>query len=61
MALKIDYVFRETGTNLRRNVTLALASVITVAVSLSLVGLALLVQRGVDQATQRWQDRLLVG
>lgn len=56
MAVKIDYLLRETGTNLRRNFTLAIASVVTVAVSLSLLGLALVVQKGVDQATQRWQD-----
>jgi cell division protein FtsX len=35
MALKLDYVVRETGRNLRRNLTLTLASVLTVAVSLS--------------------------
>ena len=40
MALKVDYVIRETGRNLRRNLTLTLASVLTVAVSLSLLGVA---------------------
>ena len=44
MALKLDYVVRETGRNLRRNLTLTLASVLTVAVSLSLLGVALLVR-----------------
>jgi cell division transport system permease protein len=55
MALKVDYVLRETGTNLRRNFTLTLASIVTVAVSLALVGASLLVRQGVQNATARWQ------
>ncbi len=47
---------RETLRNLRRNLTLTLASILTVAVSLSLLGIALLLQRGVSNATDRWQD-----
>jgi len=46
---------RETGANLRRNPTLTLASVLTIAVSLSLVGASLLLGDGVRNATQRWQ------
>ena len=38
MSLKIDYVARETAGNLFRNFTITLASVVTVAVSLALVG-----------------------
>ena len=38
MALKLDYMVRETGTNLFRNLSLTIASILTVAVSLSLVG-----------------------
>ncbi|MGI9623108.1 MAG: cell division protein FtsX [Acidimicrobiales bacterium] len=56
MALKFDYVVRETGRNLRRNLTLTVASVLTVAVSLSLLGVALLLQKGVANATDRWED-----
>ncbi len=55
MALKIDYVVRETGRNLRRNVTLTVASIVTVAVSLALFGVALLLRQGVDNATKRWE------
>ena len=55
MALKLDYVVRETGRNLRRNVTLTLASVVTVAVSLALLGVALLLRQGVENATKRWE------
>lgn len=55
MALKVDYVAREVGSNLRRNITLTLASILTVFVSLSLVGVAFLTRQGVQNATQRWQ------
>lgn len=55
MALKLDYVVRETGTNLFRNISLTLATVLTVAVSLTLVGSALLVSGAVDNATARWE------
>jgi cell division transport system permease protein len=56
MALKFDYVIRETGRNLRRNLTLTVASVLTVFVSLALLGVALLLQKGVSNATDRWED-----
>ncbi|MDH3754793.1 MAG: ABC transporter permease [Acidimicrobiia bacterium] len=55
MAIKLDYVVRETGSNLRRNITLTLASIVTVMVSLALFGVALLLRQGVDNATQRWE------
>jgi cell division transport system permease protein len=55
MALKVDYVFKETGTNLRRNITLTLATTVTVAVSLVLVGGALLIRQGVSNATLKWK------
>ena len=55
MALKVDYVVRETAINLRRNFTLTLASFLTVAVSLSLVGAAWLLRQGVQNATIQWK------
>lgn len=55
MAFKVDYFVRETGTNLRRNLTLTLASLITVAVSLALFGVALWLRGAVDNASARWQ------
>lgn len=56
MALKLDYVVKETGRNLRRNLTLTIATVLTVAVSLALLGIALLLQQSVNNATDRWDD-----
>ena len=55
MPMKLDYVVRETGSNLGRNFTITLASVMTVAVSLALVGASLMLRTGVENATQRWQ------
>lgn len=55
MALKLDYIVRETGTNLFRNLSLTIASILTVAVSLSLVGGSVLLRQSVDNATQQWQ------
>ena len=56
MALKLDYVVRETTSNLRRNVTLTFAAIMTVGVSLALFGSALLLQAGVDNVSARWED-----
>ena len=56
MALKLDYAAREVVTNLKRNLLLTTASMLTVAVSLSIVGVALFLRYGVDNATQRWQN-----
>lgn len=55
MALKLTYAVRETGSNLRRNLTLTLAAFVTVTVSLALSGSALLLRKGVDNATARWR------
>ena len=54
MALRVDYLVRETTTNLRRNLTLSLASMVTVAVSLALVGSAFVVRAAVQHSTARW-------
>src|SRR5204863_148321 len=35
MALKVDYVVRETGTNLKRNLTLSFATMVTIAIALT--------------------------
>ncbi|MDQ3980807.1 MAG: permease-like cell division protein FtsX [Actinomycetota bacterium] len=58
MAIKVDYVTRETITNLRRNLSMASAALLTVAVSLTLVGGALLVKRGVERATIQWRGNV---
>ncbi|MGH2628862.1 MAG: permease-like cell division protein FtsX [Anaerolineales bacterium] len=55
MAISVDYVMRETAGNLRRNLLMTTAAILTVAVSLSLVGGALLLKQGVARATLQWR------
>jgi len=55
VALKVSYTAREVGINLSRNVLLTLATTLTVAVSLTLVGTAFLMSRGVEDAQQQFQ------
>ncbi len=58
MAVNVEYVARETWTNLRRNLSMASAALLTVAVSLTLVGGALLVKKGVGRATVQWKGNV---
>lgn len=55
MAVPADYVVRETAGNLRRNLLMTTAAVLTVAVSLALVGGVLLLKQGVGNATRQWR------
>ena len=56
MRVFFRYALRETGTNLWRNRMMTLAAVLTVAVSLSLVGAALLLKQSAAQASAHWQQ-----
>jgi cell division transport system permease protein len=58
--VKFDYIARETFANLRRNITLTIAAIVTVAVSLSLFGSTILLGQGVDNVSARWQDGIEV-
>ena len=51
MPISVDYVLRETGSNLWRNRLMTVAAILTVAVSLTLVGAALLLRQGSANAT----------
>jgi cell division transport system permease protein len=55
MALNLNYMVRETSSNLRRNASLTLASVVTIGVSLFLVGASLLIGDGAKNATLRFR------
>ncbi|MEZ5309091.1 MAG: permease-like cell division protein FtsX [Microthrixaceae bacterium] len=48
MAIRLDYVVKETGSNLVRNITLTLASVLTVAIALAFVGVSHLIGVGIE-------------
>ena len=52
---KVLYALRETAANLRRNLTLTIATFVTVAVALTLSGAALLMRNGVNDITARWR------
>ncbi len=55
MGISTEYVVRETGANLWRNRLMTIAAVLTVAVSLSLVGAALLLKQGAAKASVDWE------
>jgi cell division transport system permease protein len=56
MPLSASYVGREAATNLWRNRLMTVAAILTVAVSLALVGSSLLLKQGASKATVQWQD-----
>jgi len=55
MPVSVEYVARETGANLWRNRLMTIAAILTVTVSLSLVGAALLLRQGAAKAEVDWQ------
>jgi cell division transport system permease protein len=58
--MRLGFILSEVRTGLRRNVTLTIAVIITVAVSLSLFGSSLLVRAQVQQMKDYWYDRVEV-
>ena len=58
--MSLDYMARETAGNLRRNLLMTGASILCVAVSLTIVGVALILKQGVANATIQWQGGVRV-
>jgi cell division transport system permease protein len=58
--VRTDFVVREVGTGLRRNVTMTVAMVLTTAISLGLVGTGLLAVRTIDRTEALYSDRVEV-
>ncbi|MGH3183079.1 MAG: cell division protein FtsX, partial [Streptosporangiaceae bacterium] len=58
MAVSVEYVAKETAQNLWRNRVMALAAILTVAVSLSLVGTALLLRQAVKRQIGEWSNNV---
>ncbi len=56
MRVYFRYALKETFSNLWRNRMMTIAAVLTVAVSLSLVGAALLLKQSAAQASAQWQQ-----
>ena len=51
MPLSSSYVLRETGGNLRRNLFMTLAAILTMAVSLAAIGAVLIMRQAISQAS----------
>ena len=58
--MQLTYVFSELRTGLRRNVSMFVAVILTLFVSLTLVGLGLLLNTQANKAEQFWGDRLQI-
>lgn len=52
--MNFPYIFRETWANLTRNLTLTMAAILTVTVSLAILGCTIIVQRGAGNMTREW-------
>jgi len=53
---RLWYYFRETFSSIWRNLSLTMAAIFTVAISLALVGASLLVREGAERATAQFQE-----
>jgi len=58
--MRFQFVLQEIGIGLRRNLTMTVAVVISVAVSLTLLGVALLLRGQVDVMKGYWYDKVEV-
>ena len=58
--MQLRYVFSELGQGLRRNLSMHIAVVLTLFVSLTLVGLGLLLNQQADKAAQHWGSKLQI-
>ena len=58
--MRISFIARELGGGLKRNFTMTIALVVSVAVSLSLVGAALLLGSQVDRMKGYWYEKVEV-
>ena len=58
--MQLRYVFSETTSGLRRNVSMSIALIVTIFVSLTLVGMGLLLNAQAEKAEQFWGDKLQI-
>jgi len=56
--MHVQYLASEIGTGLRRNLTMTIAVVMTVAISLALFGAALLIRAQAETMKDFWYDRI---
>ena len=58
--MQLRYVFTELGQGLRRNLSMHIAVILTLFVSLTLVGLGVLLNQQADKAADRWGSQLQI-
>ena len=58
--MQLRYVFSETATGLRRNVSMSIALIVTIFVSLTLVGMGILLNSQADKAEHFWGSKLQI-
>ena len=58
--MQLRYVFSETATGLRRNISMSVALIVTIFVSLTLVGMGLLLNAQAEKAEKFWGDQLQI-
>ncbi len=58
--MQLTYVYSELRNGLRRNLSMTIAVIVTMFVSLTLVGLGLLLNTQADKAEEFWGDRLQI-
>ena len=59
-SMQLRYVFSELGQGLRRNLSMHLAVILTLFVSLTLVGLGVLLNQQADKAAEHWGSQLQI-
>ena len=58
--MQLTYVFSELGSGLKRNVSMSIAVVVTIFVSLTLVGMGLLLNAQANKAQEYWGSKLQI-
>src|SRR6185369_546877 len=58
--MQLTYVFSELGNGLKRNVSMTIAVIVTIFVSLTLVGMGLLLNAQADKAQEYWGSKLQI-
>ena len=58
--MRAQFVFSEIGIGLRRNLTMTIAVIVTVAISLALFGSGLLIRKQVETMKDFWYDKVEV-
>lgn len=56
MAIRVGYIVKESVSNLRRNVLMTVTALLTVMISLGIVGAALLLRQGMDNYTIQFRS-----